>query len=411
MFVEIDSKAREKFARELARCHRLHLLLELQKSPDLLANITMEGITFEQHVKEQLKELEETFPGLSDEQPVDLPDFPANIIREWYETTARLEGSHPYEEGTFKSMNVFFLGIIRFFMHPSLEILEGMTLYASKYYENQDVISMGLKFQYFARMERNLARLIESRIRRFDFQPANKLVDLLDQSTGVFTEGFYRYVTNLLELERGRSDALLRNILPDSLALALREEKNPPPIHYDSATVVFTDFVGFSRTAGDMTPVHLVEELDRCFSVYDSIMEKYGLEKLKTIGDSYMFAGGIPDESEDHAYRCVRAALEIRDYTIQQRAGESSSWGIRIGVHTGPLVAGIIGHKKFSYDIWGNTVNIASRMESSGDPDCVNLSADTYRIVQERIRCRPLGTRSIKNCGEMSMYAAEEVLA
>ncbi|MDH5656102.1 MAG: adenylate/guanylate cyclase domain-containing protein [Spirochaetia bacterium] len=407
-FPDID--ARKKAARELARCHRLHLVCELHKSEELLSNITSEGITFKEHTEQMLQELDRLVPGIENEQPEDAEGFSPNLMQEWFESAGRLPGVPPYENGTFKAMNVFFMYRLKFILNPSDEIRKVLIQYITEYFINRRVVDLDVNFRYFNKMEITMNRLIEKRFRFLGFEPIDEYTSIIDQLSGIFQEAFFIYMYNLAQEARARSDKLLRNILPDALADELRDDKTPFPVHYDSATVVFTDFVGFSRTAGNLSASELVETLDRYFSACDTIIDKYGLEKLKTIGDSYMFAGGIPETCSDHAVRCVKAALEIRDYMRNDSKDNPFSWNARIGVHTGPIVAGIIGHKKFSYDIWGNAVNIASRMESSGDPDCVNISEDTYKIVKDEITCREIGVRTIKNCGEMKMFSAEKII-
>ncbi len=211
-----------------------------------------------------------------------------------------------------------------------------------------------------------------------------------------------------LAKEIERSDALLANILPRKTIDELKRNGFVTPASYDSVSVLFTDFKGFTLVAEKMTPEELVGELDRCFRAFDAIAQKYGLEKLKTIGDSYMCAGGIPETNGTHAVDCVLAALEMQAFVKslgEERASKGQSyWEVRIGVHTGPVVAGVIGEKKFAYDIWGDTVNTASRMESSGTPGLVNVSEATYERVKEWFDAEYRGKVKAKNKGELDMY-------
>ena len=222
---------------------------------------------------------------------------------------------------------------------------------------------------------------------------------------------FFKAVSSaekLLAAEHAASEKLLLNILPAEIAVELKAKGSSEPRYYPSTTVCFTDFEGFTQIAESMSPAELVGELDRCFSYFDSLMERYKLEKLKTIGDSYMFAGGIPLENKTHAVDCVMVALEIQAFMNQMKEIKSAQglpyWQLRLGIHSGNLVAGVIGEKKFAYDVWGDTVNTASRCESSGVPGEINISKATYELVQEFFECEYRGATPAKNKGTIDMY-------
>ena len=209
-----------------------------------------------------------------------------------------------------------------------------------------------------------------------------------------------------LEIER-----LLLNILPAEVAHELRTTGKATPRNYEHVSVMFTDFRGFTTLADKMTPQELVTELGNCFMEFDNIIEKHGLEKIKTIGDAYMCAGGIPTPGEKHIFRMVKASLEIQRYIYQknQKRNEEglAPWDIRIGIHIGPVVAGVVGKKKYAYDIWGSTVNIASRMESNGIPGHVNVSSAVYNIIKDDYTCTYRGKIHAKNIGEIDMYLVD----
>ncbi|MDX5340150.1 MAG: AAA family ATPase [Cyclobacteriaceae bacterium] len=214
-----------------------------------------------------------------------------------------------------------------------------------------------------------------------------------------------------LEEEKQKSDDLLLNILPVEIAEELKRDRTTTPRFFDSATVMFTDFKGFTQMSEQLSPKELVEELGTCFSAFDRIVEKHKVEKIKTIGDAYMCVGGIPIESESHAMDTINAALEIRDwveeYTLNSRANHKPAFQIRIGLHTGPLVAGVVGSKKFAYDVWGDTVNTASRMESSGETGKVNISGATYDLIKDHFDFDYRGKVEAKNKGFIDMYFVE----
>lgn len=208
--------------------------------------------------------------------------------------------------------------------------------------------------------------------------------------------------------QRDLADKLLLNVMPESVAHELKAKGSYAPRHYDAVTVLFTDFVGFTKLAASMTPADLVASLDSMFSRFDKIVQKHGLEKLKTIGDAYMCAAGIPEPSDDHACRAARAALEFLAVIAVEKETSAKTgrpyWDIRIGLNTGPVVAGIIGDHKFAYDIWGDTVNIASRMESSGEIGKINLSAATARELEAHFTVRSRGLQAAKSLGEIEMF-------
>lgn len=210
----------------------------------------------------------------------------------------------------------------------------------------------------------------------------------------------------ILDQEK-KTEALLLNILPAPVAAELRTNGSVSPMRYDDVTVCFTDFVGFTLSSEKISAEALVEKLHEYFTEFDKIIAKYGLEKLKTIGDSYMFVSGLPERSSRHAEMAVRAALEILELSKALGAKNPDlNWRLRVGLHSGPVVAGVVGFKKFAFDIWGDTVNLASRMESSGAPDRVNLSERTYAEVREVIECESRGLVKTKDGRDLPMYFA-----
>lgn len=218
---------------------------------------------------------------------------------------------------------------------------------------------------------------------------------------------FIKATNKIIAREKERSDNLLLNILPEETALELKEKGKVQAKRFESVTVLFTDFKAFSAHSEHLTPEALVERVDFYFSKFDAIIEKYGLEKIKTIGDAYMCAGGLPEVSEDHALRMVHAAFEIINFTNKEREKSpksNSHFEIRIGIHTGPVVAGVVGSKKFAYDIWGDTVNIAARMESNSEVGRINISENTYQLVKTYYDCECRGEIEVKNRGKLRMH-------
>ncbi len=211
-----------------------------------------------------------------------------------------------------------------------------------------------------------------------------------------------------LDRERRKSDALLLNILPQKIAEELKQTGKVKPVYYESATVLFTDFKDFTMLAEQLTPEELVDELDYCFSYFDRISEAHNIEKLKTIGDSYMCVAGIPIPTRTHAIDAVLAALQIRAFMSWRKHEKTINnqpyWEIRLGIHSGSLLAGVIGTKKFTYDVWGDAVNTAARMESSSIPGAINISQSTFDLVKDFFDCEHRGKILAKNKGCIDMY-------
>ncbi|MBK6368990.1 MAG: hypothetical protein IPF64_03935 [Flavobacteriales bacterium] len=216
-----------------------------------------------------------------------------------------------------------------------------------------------------------------------------------------------------IEGQKGRIEGLLLNILPKEISEELKMKGKATARRHEAVTVMFTDMKGFTKIAEKMTPEQLVNELDECFIQFDSIIGRYGIEKIKTIGDSYMCASGIPTPDPYHAVRLVLAALEVRGLMErlhnERTAKGERSWALRIGLHSGPVVAGVVGKRKFAYDIWGDAVNTASRMESSGTPGEVNISGVTYELVKDWFECEHRGAIDAKNKGRIDMYFVRRI--
>ncbi|MEM9887724.1 MAG: adenylate/guanylate cyclase domain-containing protein [Bacteroidota bacterium] len=215
----------------------------------------------------------------------------------------------------------------------------------------------------------------------------------------------------IAEYERQKSDDLLLNILPEPTAIELKEKGSATPKKYELATVIFTDFSGFTNISEQLSPEELISELSTCFSTFDEIIEQHGLEKIKTLGDGYMCVGGVPIPDQQNPVNAVRAALEMQAFMEKNIAKKKAAgvpyWQMRVGIHTGELVAGVVGSKKFAYDVWGDTVNIASRMESNGVSGKINISKATYELVKNHFHCAYRGTFEVKNKGEVEMYFVE----
>jgi adenylate cyclase len=219
--------------------------------------------------------------------------------------------------------------------------------------------------------------------------------------------------TEDLIIEKEKTEALLANVLPKNTASEIMETGKATKIKYNFVTVLFSDIQGFTKIAEEVNPEVLIDELDKFFFYFDSVVERLGIEKIKTIGDAYMCAGGIPEKNRTNPVEVILAALEMQDY--MRKLKETSEfegmkyWGIRVGIHTGTVVAGVVGQRKLSYDIWGDTVNTASRMESSGEAGKINISGTTYEFVKDFFICEHRGKMPVKYKGELDMYFVEGI--
>ena len=298
--------------------------------------------------------------------------------------------------------------------------------YQNKYLDLKDEIFnletddkiRGLQFDFDLEKKEDEIGLLEQEAQIADLQAKRQKYVIYGTVLGlilvfVLAVGAYkreRYVkkTNkIIEKEKNRSEKLLLNILPEETALELKENGKVAAKKFESVTVMFTDFKGFTRYSESLSPEELVQAVDYFFSKFDAVMDKYDLEKIKTIGDAYMCAGGLPFPTDDHHLKMVQAGFEIAQ--IMEDAKKNTTGGImnidvRIGINTGPVVAGVVGTRKFAYDIWGDAVNVASRMESMSEPGKINVSKSTYLLIRDTYDCEHRGQIHVKNKGMMDMY-------
>ena len=202
---------------------------------------------------------------------------------------------------------------------------------------------------------------------------------------------------------QAQSENLLLNILPKEIVQILRAQHRTIAEQFEGASILFADVVNFTPLSATLTPTQLVELLNEVFSKFDAFTEKYRLEKIKTIGDSYMVAAGVPCTRADHAVALTDMAIEMRDY-VAQNEFNGKKLDFRFGINSGPVIAGVIGRKKFSYDLWGDSVNIASRMESHGNSGVIQITQATYELIKDDFNCAPQGMVNVKGKGEMNVW-------
>ena len=210
-----------------------------------------------------------------------------------------------------------------------------------------------------------------------------------------------------IQAEQAKSESLLLGILPPLIANRLKSGERDIVDSVPAATVLFADIVGFTKIAADMSPEETAFLLNDLFSAFDGLVDSYGMEKVKTIGDAYMAVAGVPESAPDHALRGARMALAMQQAMQRFNVRNRHNWSIRVGVHCGPLMAGIIGSRKFAYDLWGDTVNLASRLESQGEAGKIHVSRDMAEALADKFELTELGVFSIRNRGDESVYRLE----
>jgi adenylate cyclase len=228
------------------------------------------------------------------------------------------------------------------------------------------------------------------------------VINLIGVGSLVFMMVFY--FVGQKNMFQQKSEALLLNILPKEIAAILKNESRTIADHYDEASVLFADMVGFTPLSAQLPPVEMVELLNEVFSFFDSLLDKYNVEKIRTIGDSYMVASGVPRGRPDHAQALVCMALEMRDHIAAHTFRDGQRVNFRIGINSGSMIAGVIGRRKFVYDVWGDAVNVASRMESHGLGGAVQITRATYELIKDEFVCKPRGTVNVKGKGEMEVW-------
>ena len=210
--------------------------------------------------------------------------------------------------------------------------------------------------------------------------------------------------TKKLIIEKEKLETFIADMFPKNTLDELMTKGKASKVKYDFVTVMFADIHGFTKIAEVMDTEALIDELDKFFSAFDSVVEKYGIEKIKTIGDAYMCAGGIPENDRANPIMIILAGLEMMDYMRRRNSEGIKLWDIKIGIHTGSVIAGVVGQKKLSYDIWGDTVNTANHIESSGEAEKINISGTTYEFVKDFFDCSFRGKIPVKYKGELEMY-------
>ncbi|MBK6608497.1 MAG: adenylate/guanylate cyclase domain-containing protein [Leptospiraceae bacterium] len=396
---------RYELARELARYLLLHLQEELKKPPGVSDYIAIEGVSFRKITKDMIDTLRKEFPDISPKPPY------FNLFKHWWIATQaelNLSGNlNSYYEATFKSQNqIFFFKV--------LDIKKNDSLLRKKYEENMEYAIHSLRakgrnigFDTIFSSENKMYPLLEIIVKRAKL-PYRICTDILFEQNSFIQRAAYRIFDKELKDSFKKTDDILNSVLPKYIVEELKQNGKVKPKSIPSSSILFCDLVGFTNIASTLSPEKLLSELDECYSHFDRIVQMKGLEKIKTIGDSYMAASGIIESKRLHAVDAVLSALKIqeflRKYQKSQRRKGLPSWKVRIGIHCGPVVCGVLGEQRFNFDIWGDTVNIAQRMEANGEADKVNISHNLYLMTKDFFDFQFRGKIPVKGKGEMEMY-------
>lgn len=391
----------ERFLNYIAGSFLRHLDYELARPDSLLETVVIGTKTPREWTQPVREELLDLFPHLRS-----APPHPRNFVQELYIRNER----DTYHNSTFDGFNVIFMEAIKDLREQTPKSRKRYREVTFAFLRMFDHEKFGLNAQSMLKSvanQRELLREITSALYP-DEAERKPIWDVIFQQNLEHQTWTTEHFESILMEAWEKSEKLLHNILPESICEELKQNRKVAPLYVNSGSVLFTDFAGFTQVTEKMTPEQLIEELDTCFTRFDQIVQHFGLEKIKTLGDGYMCAGGVPHGSMTHPYDICLCALKMRE-AIRQIARErglasGGYWRIRIGVHVGSLVAGVIGEHKFSFDIWGDTVNIASRMESSGLEDGINISSELNALIEPFFLTEHRGSIPAKNKGNLSMY-------
>jgi class 3 adenylate cyclase len=388
-------EVRQAVSRLVARYFVLHLENELTKPDDVL------------HEDYQDLPVRQITRGLLDRVRLefDIPEGeklpPENLFKRWCE----INGKFAYEDSAFIGYNQMFL--------PRLLDLRDGTAESRRRHINAmigtfdrfDYEKQGFTVSFFLNSESTMRELLREVVWRSGMASPESGDFLILSQSQAFQTSMYEYFEGVLKKTLAENVRLLHGILPQQVASELKENGHVEPVSFKDAAVIFTDVEGFSQLTEHLSPGEVIHRLDTYFTEFDRISAVHGLEKIKTIGDSYMAVAGVPEEHKDPVRAACNAALEIVEASdrISAMIGPDG-WNIRVGIHAGPLVAGVIGRQKFSYDVWGTTVNFASRMESSGAPGRINVSAEVQKRVEPLYRWEARGPQPVKHLGKAEMF-------
>jgi class 3 adenylate cyclase len=406
-----ELELRYNLAKEMARYFLFHLKEELKKPEGVVDFIALEGISFRQITEKMINNLIHDFPDIEERKP----SF--NLFKQWWKLNFidPISGQNPlpYNETTFKLQNQTFAFKIADIKKPD-------PLRRKLYQEKMSstikmLIERGriINFEVIFSLESRMYPLLEVMIKRSRL-PFLKSSKILYEQNSFMQKNAYRIADQQLRESFQKTDDILKSIFPENVAEELKSKGKVEPKSIPSASILFCDLVGFTNISSELSPHELLAELDECYTHFDKLVKICGLEKIKTIGDTYMAASGIDSTIGNHSAKAILCALKIQEFIRKYHKSHlikgHNSWKVRIGIHTGSVVAGVLGLKRFNFDIWGDAVNIAQRMEANGIEDRVNVSQDTYYHAREFFEFTHRGKVLVKGKGEMDMYFADRIL-
>jgi class 3 adenylate cyclase len=375
-----------------ARHFLVHLLAELCKTDDILQR-DYDDIPGRTATETLLAKVRREFPQCEDEP---LPEL--NLIKVWL----ALDDINDYEKHAFVGYGHIYLHRLIDLRDGTPQSLERLLAAMRAVFNKFDYKSRRMPISMFLHLENLMRELMRQIVNESLPQFRSDGENLVVLQSRAYQRDMYEYFEGVLDATLAENIRLLHGILPEEVATELKRNGHVTPNYVPDAAVIFTDFEHFSTSAERLSPAEIVERLDRYFSAFDAIMTTHGMEKIKTIGDSYMAVAGVPQIHAEPVRAACDAALEI--LAAAERISGADGWKIRIGMHVGPLVAGVIGKQKFSYDVWGSTVNFASRMESSGAPGRINVSAAFHERSPKHYKWEARGAQPVKGMGTAEMF-------
>jgi class 3 adenylate cyclase len=390
-----SQEVRHAVSRLIASYFLLHLEAEVEKSDEVLLE-DYPNLPIREMTRTLIDLVRREFDIAKDEK---LPS--ENMFKRWCE----INGKFSYEDSALPGYNQIFFPRLLDMRDGTKESQDFLFNAMRNAFNRFDYEKQGFTVSFFLNSESTMRELMREKVRAGLPELEEAGDRLVLAQSGAFQTAMYEYFEGVLKTALAENIRLLNGILPHQVATELKKNGYVAPVHFKDAAVIFTDFEGFSQSTENLPAAEVIRQLDTYFTEFDRISAVHGLEKIKTIGDSYMAVAGVPERHEDPVRAACDAALEIREASERiSKNFESTGWNIRIGIHAGPLVAGVIGRQKFSYDVWGATVNFASRMESSGAPGRINVSADVHARVKSDYRWQVRGPQPVKNLGMAEMF-------